>query len=126
MIEKCKKREYTNGKDVLKYRDSKSQITDLAGVRVVYYLPQDIPPIQRIIKNIFKIDYKNSMDKSNEVGMNTVGQKFKSMKCEIQLRTVLQDAWSQVFHYHQYKNNAKNGKIPEKILRETNLISDAL
>ena len=48
------------------------------------------------------------------------------MECEIQLRTVLQDAWSQVFHDRQYKSNMVNTEIPSELTRETNLVSGAL
>lgn len=142
---KCRKKILKEGEYVFKYNDPKRQITDLAGVRIVCYLPQDISPIQRIVENTFHVDVNNSLNKADGLGLDTVGYLsvhyivslkeeymspdllcFKGMKCEIQLRTVLQDAWSQVFHDRQYKNNAKENEIPKEILRETNLISGAL
>ncbi len=145
--DKCNKKLYDENSDkyIFKYSDPKNQITDLSGVRIVCYLPQDILPIQHIIEKMFSIDYENSMDKagllqSNEVGYLSVHyivslkeeslslelKKYHNMKCEIQLRTVLQDAWSQVFHDRQYKNNAIDRELPKEMLRETNLISGAL
>lgn len=147
LTDKCGKKIYdeVTKSYVLKYNDPRNQITDLAGARIVCYLPQDIAPIQHIIENMFHIDQANSSDKikslePNEVGylsvhyivslkeeqLSTEQRKYKGMKCEIQLRTVLQDAWSQVFHDRQYKSNVANAKIPIELLRETNLVSGAL
>lgn len=147
LTDKCAKKEYDkkNNNYILKYNDPRNQITDLAGVRIVCYLPQDILPIQHIVESLFDIDKENSMDKADLLKSNQVGylsihyivslkeeslsveqRKYKDMKCEIQLRTVLQDAWSQVFHDRQYKSNMANSEIPEEILRETNLVSGTL
>lgn len=147
LTDKCGKKIYDKETKsyILKYNDPRNQITDLAGARIVCYLPQDIAPIQHIIENMFHIDQANSSDKvkslePNEVGylsvhyivslkeeqLSTVQRKYRGMKCEIQLRTVLQDAWSQVFHDRQYKSNMANEKIPIELLRETNLVSGAL
>lgn len=145
---KCKKKIYNKDTDEyeLKYNDPKKQITDFAGVRIVCYLPQDIPPIQHIIENMFEIDRNNSMNKvdilkDNEVGYLSVHyvvslkkdeipyeqKKYKGMKCEIQIRTVLQDAWSQVFHDRQYKCNTTTiDSVPNSLIRDTNLVAGAL
>lgn len=147
LTDKCGKRIYDDGTQnyVLKYNDPRNQITDLAGVRIVCYLPQDIVPVQHIVEKIFDIDKENSNNKvtlleSDKVGYLSVHyvvslmedqlsaeqRRYKGMKCEIQLRTVLQDAWSQVFHDRQYKSNMANTEIPAEMLRETNLVSGAL
>ncbi|MBD5471067.1 MAG: hypothetical protein HDR19_08140 [Lachnospiraceae bacterium] len=147
LTDKCGKRIYDDGTKnyILKYNDPRNQITDLAGVRIVCYLPQDIVPVQHIVENMFIIDKKNSNNKielleSDKVGylsvhyvvslkedqLSTEQRRYKEMKCEIQLRTVLQDAWSQVFHDRQYKNNMANTEIPAEMIRETNLVSGAL
>lgn len=147
LTDKCGKKVYdeVTKSYVLKYNDPRNQITDLAGARIVCYLPQDIAPIQHIVENMFNIDKENSNDKIKSLKLNKVGylsvhyivslkeeqlsteqRKYKGMKCEIQLRTVLQDAWSQVFHDRQYKSNMANTEIPIEMLRETNLVSGAL
>lgn len=147
LTDKCAKKEYNEETKsyTLKYSDPRNQITDLAGVRIVCYLPQDILPVQHIIEKLFYIDIDNSMDKANLLKTDKVGylsvhyivslkeellsieqRKYRGMKCEIQLRTVLQDAWSQVFHDRQYKSNMVNTEIPSELTRETNLVSGAL
>lgn len=147
LTNKCAKKEYdkvTKGY-TLKYNDPRNQITDLAGVRIVCYLPQDILPIQHIVESLFDVDRDNSMNKADLLKSDKVGylsvhyivslkeemlsaeqRKYKGMKCEVQLRTVLQDAWSQVFHDRQYKSNMANTEIPIEMIRETNLVSGAL
>lgn len=147
LTDKCNKKRYDEGTNsyVLKYNDPRTQLTDLAGARIVCYLPQDIMPIQNIIEDMFSVDTENSMNKADLLNSNKVGylsvhyvvslkqeelltelRKYRDMKCEIQLRTVLQDAWSQIFHDRQYKFNGENAPITKEMLRETNLISGAL
>lgn len=147
LTNKCAKKEYdkVTNSYILKYNDPRNQITDLAGVRIVCYLPQDILPIQHIVESLFDVDRENSMNKADLLKSDKVGylsvhyivslkeellsveqRKYKGMKCEVQLRTVLQDAWSQVFHDRQYKSNMANTEIPTEMLRETNLVSGAL
>lgn len=147
LTDKCAKKKYDEVAKcyTLKYNDPRNQITDLAGVRIVCYLPQDISPIQHVVESLFDVDVDNSMNKvdllkSNKVGYLSVHyivslkeellsveqRKYIGMKCEVQLRTVLQDAWSQVFHDRQYKSSMINTEIPKELLRETNLVSGAL
>lgn len=147
LTEKCNKKLYNKETEsyVLKYNNPRKQITDLAGARVVCYLPQDIVPIQNVIKSLFQIDAENSMNKAALLNADKVGylsvhyvvslkeeslspelRVYKDMKCEIQLRTVLQDAWSQIFHDRQYKSSGGDAIITQEMLRETNLISGAL
>ena len=87
----------------------------------------------------------NYTDKRNDLGENKVGYlsvhyvvslpneivnkpdyaDLQNLKCEIQLRTVLQHAWAQIFHDRQYKfNNAV--KLPDELKRTTNLIAGNL
>lgn len=142
---KCRKKIYDDNKktDVLKYTDPKNEIMDFAGVRIVTYLKSDIPLIKNVIENLFCVDQKNSVDKIDELSENEIGYlsthyivslkevsfdetKFKNFKCEIQIRTVLQDAWSQIFHDRQYKAGF-NGFVPSnEINRKTNLIAGSL
>lgn len=143
--DKCQKKVYDDNKKIetLKYTDPKNEIMDFAGVRIVTYLKSDIPLIKSIIENLFCIDYENSGDKIDELSENEIGylsmhyivslkeysyehNKYKSFKCEIQIRTVLQDAWSQIFHDRQYKSGI-NGIVPSyELKRKTNLIAGSL
>lgn len=143
--DKCEKTIIDNDskKEILKYNDPKNEITDFAGVRIVTYLKSDIPLIKNVVENLFCIDYENSGDKIDSLSENEIGylsmhyivslkdysyenNKYKGYKCEVQIRTVLQDAWSQIFHDRQYKSGF-NGIIPSyELKRKTNLIAGSL
>lgn len=126
-----------------KYSDFKTEITDYAGVRVITYLTSNLEVIDKYIRKLFVIDEPNTVDKQNELSSNEVGyiakhyivslkkedcsrpanSKFKNLKCEIQVKTVLQDAWAQIFHDRQYKPDQD---IDESIQRRTNLLAGSL
>ncbi len=135
--DKCQKTIYDSDKEEFVMKsDPKNQIMDCAGVRIVTYLQSDIPLIQDVIENMFRIDYQNSQDKIKLLEDNKVGYlsihyiaslkecsyeeiKYKDFKCEIQVRTILQDAWAQIFHDRQYKNNNFR-EIPESFENKAN------
>lgn len=143
--EKSQRKVYTGDEKVekLKYTDPKNQIMDFAGVRIVAYLMSDIPLIKNVVENLFCIDDENSGDKIDELSENEIGylsmhyivslkapsyeqSRYKNLKCEVQIRTVLQDAWSQIFHDRQYKSGV-NGIVPSyELKRKTNLIAGSL
>lgn len=145
LSKKCKKMVKSNNDPdtyVYKYTDPKNQITDMAGVRIVAYVTSDIPIICSIVKRLFEIDEKNSDDKRSKLESDKVGylsihyivslkqsdleyNKYKDMKCEIQVRTVLQHAWAQIFHDRQYKPISEE-QIPIDLVRQTNLIAGSL
>lgn len=127
-----------------KYTDFRNQIMDLAGVRIVVYLRDDISIVTNVIENLFSVRKEDSGDKLELLGVNKMGylsvhyiitlkedminpsnSEFKNKKCEVQVRTVLEDAWSQIFHDRQYKTAATT-TISEDLKRRTNLISGSL
>ncbi len=128
---------------VLKYNDPKKEIMDFSGVRVVVYLPSDLEIVINAVERLFKncIRYDDSENKLDKLGQDKVGYlsihyvieietdqlEYKSLnglKCEIQIRTVLQDAWASIFHDRVYKGTIDNEKIDIK--RNINLLSGSL
>ena len=116
--EKAKKQVKQGEQYVLKYTDPKNQIMDFSGVRIVVYLPSDILTICESIERIFSgcIKHEDSEDKAERLGDNKVGYlsvhyvievhtsqeeyiHLNGLKCEIQIRTVLQDAWAQILNH---------------------------
>jgi putative GTP pyrophosphokinase len=112
-------------------------ITDFAGVRVVYLYEQDLNKIESIIKKEFTIIEK--VDKLNEkgsdrfgygaihyiikLGKNSSGARYDDLKnllCEIQVRTVLQDAWAIIDHHLVYK---RESDIPSNLQRKLNSLA---
>ena len=106
------------------YDKALHEITDLAGVRVITYFPKDIDKIVGIIEKEFKIDPEKSIDKRKTSDPSIFGYAsvhlvvefslervklseyslFKDMKCEIQVRTILQHAWAEIEHDIVYKS----------------------
>lgn len=141
-LKKCNKViKNKESKLVLKYTDFKTEITDYAGVRFVTYLTSDVECIGRIIEKTFIVDKQNSVDKESKLEVNEIGYiakhyvvqlkscdyaheiDLKDLKCEIQIKTVLQDAWAQIFHDRQYK---PIGEYPKDLIRKTNLVAGSL
>lgn len=117
-----------------KYEKPVKEITDLAGIRIITLFEKEIHQISDIIKNLFKIDYKRSEDKSDLLDADKMGYKsihyiaelnsekikgtelegFKGMKFEIQIRSILQHAWAEIEHDRNYKFK---GKLPKHLQR---------
>ena len=111
-----------------------NNISDLAGVRIIAYLPSDVDKIVPLIENAFKMDPKHSMDKRLCSDPAIFGYAsvhfvvefrpdmlklpeyalFDKMKCEIQVRTILQHAWAEIEHDVVYKSP---GVIPFRVRR---------
>lgn len=120
-----------------------SEITDLAGVRIITYSKKDISLIAEIIKDSFNIDIQNSVDKTRALGHDKVGyrgdhyvisfsedrlqlsenKKFKDLKCEIQLTSLIAHTWSEITHEKGYKFE---GELPEDLERRKNLLAGML
>ena len=94
-----------------------TEIDDLAGCRVIFYLDNDIERFRNHIYkefNVIKDNLKYSEDEYNAhhliVELNksrlalTEYAKFLDLKCEIQLTTVLYHAWSEMNHDIIYKH----------------------
>lgn len=109
-------------------------ITDLAGVRIIAYFPSDVDKIAPLIEKEFNLDSKHSMDKRLSSDPAIFGYAsvhfvaefkpemlklpeyafFDKMKCEIQVRTILQHAWAEIEHDIVYKSP---GEIPFRVRR---------
>ena len=108
--------------------------TDLAGVRIIAYFPSDIDKIVPLIAKKFNIDSKHSRDRRLSSDPAIFGYAsvhfvvefnpqmlklpeyalFNKMKCEIQVRTILQHAWAEIEHDIVYKSL---GEIPFRVRR---------
>jgi len=119
--EKLREKIPTEGKV---YDSLSNNITDLAGVRIITYFPSDVDKIVPLIEKEFKVDPKHSVDKRlcldpaifgyasvhfvvefrSEVLKLPEFAIFNKMKCEIQVRTILQHAWAEIEHDIVYKS----------------------
>ncbi|CAM4288628.1 GTP pyrophosphokinase family protein [Zobellia nedashkovskayae] len=126
-----------------KYKDPLSELTDLAGIRIIGYVEDDVEEISKIIENAFDVDPANSMNKSEDLGVDKVGYKsvhyvctlpssrtslpeyrrFDNLKFEIQIRTILQHSWAEIEHDKNYKFT---GELPPEIQRRFKLVAGNL
>jgi len=122
---------------------SPAEMTDMAGVRIIAYTTSDVERICGLIQQDFAIDEKNSGDKAKDMRSNEVGylsvhyivslsdqrrklgeyERYQDLKCEIQVRTLLQHAWAEIEHDRNYKFG---GELPEAIKRKFYLVAGTL
>ena len=119
------------------YTEPLSEVTDLAGVRIVSYFQGDLARLERMIRRQF--DVREKVDKVAEMEIDQFGYRaiqyviclresylgaryddIKNLKCEIQTRAVLADAWAVLNHHLGYK---KESTIPRESLRNMNSLS---
>jgi ppGpp synthetase/RelA/SpoT-type nucleotidyltranferase len=126
-----------------KYKNPLIELTDLAGIRIIGYVEDDIKQISKIIEEVFDIDPDKSLDKSQELGVDKVGYKsvhyvcylpqsrtdlpeysrFLGLSFEIQVRTILQHSWAEIEHDKNYKFS---GELPPEIQRRFKLVAGNL
>ncbi|MCP3923347.1 MAG: hypothetical protein GY714_12255 [Desulfobacterales bacterium] len=119
------------------YDDPFKEITDFAGVRIVFLYSKDRKKIEEIIEAEFEIIDKedkisgNNIDKFGygalhyliKIKNNHSGARYDEIKdlvCEIQVKTILQDAWSLVAHHLSYKQESD---VPPQLRRKLNALS---
>lgn len=125
-----------------KYNNLKD-ITDIAGVRVITYYTDDVDKVANIVEHEFKVDQDNSIDKGKALEPDRFGycsvhyvvemnderlklkeyQLFSGLKCEIQIRSVLQHAWAEIEHDLGYKSEIG---IPKLIRRSFSRLAGLL
>lgn len=125
-----------------KYNDP-TDIKDLAGIRVITYVKSEAYRAADIIKELFDINFAESVDKSKILGVDKVGyrslhyiaklssercklpeyKKFSDLEFEIQVRTILEHAWAEIEHDRNYKYR---GVLPEDIKRRFSILAGVL
>lgn len=110
-------------KSTPKYSEPLSEITDLAGVRVIAFFPKSLEQICQIIEKEFEVTEKKDMGEERfsqrRLGYKSIHylvklnlnrktlveyQKYNNLVAEIQVRTILQHAWAEMEHDIQYKS----------------------
>lgn len=118
------------------------EITDLVGMRIITYLESDVDRVAELINKEFKIDRENSIDKrqlkTDQFGYRSLHivvslsdtrnalteyKAYENLKCEIQIRSILQHAWAEIEHDLGYKGKFS---IPETSRRSFNRLSALL
>jgi putative GTP pyrophosphokinase len=119
------------------YENPFEEITDFAGVRIVCLYRSDLAQLEEIVCNEFqlveKVDKLRHMS-PNEFGYGAIhyivklsgktrGARYDDLKdlvCEVQIRTVLQDAWAIIDHHLVYKQESD---VPSVLIRKLNGLS---
>ena len=109
-------------------------VTDIVGIRVVTYYTDDVDKVAAIAKQIFDIDWKNSVDKRKHQ-LNSFGYlslhyicylkegPLRTIPFEIQMRTALQHVWSALEHDIGYKGAVK---LPPEFVRQFSRLAGML
>ena len=112
--------------------NSFEDITDILGCRVICFLSDEIDKIGKKVEESFVIDWENSSDKRALLKENAFGylslhyicslpfgdkwpDEICGKKFEIQIRTILQHAWSAIQHDIGYKSDFG---VPREINRQ--------
>ena len=111
-----------------KYK-SIDDVTDLVGLRVITFYTDDVDKVAVIAKNIFDIDWNESVDKRKLHQLDSFGYNSLHYICrlkeggsrfELQMRTALQHVWSTIEHDTGYKGEVK---IPREYMRQFNRLA---
>ncbi|WP_404932223.1 GTP pyrophosphokinase [Massilia atriviolacea] len=120
-----------------------SEMTDIAGIRVITYIESDVTRAAELVGTAFLVHTDKSVDKSEELSDDRFGYRsvhfvcelgdarialpelapFKGLTFEVQVRTVLQHAWAEIEHDRSYKFS---GELPSVIRRRLNLLAGVL
>ena len=112
--------------------NSLDDITDILGCRIICFLSDEIDKIGKKVEEKFVIDYENSSDKRTLLKENAFGylslhyicslpygdkwpDEICGKKFEVQIRTILQHAWSAIHHDIGYKSDFG---VPREISRQ--------
>lgn len=112
--------------------DPLDEIEDIVGVRVVVLFLSDLPRLDKLIRNSFKVvSSENKVTDSDPssfgyMSVHYVGtlndshsgpryDELKGIPIEIQTRTVVMDAWANVSHYLDYKGESS---IPKDLRKD--------
>lgn len=118
-------------------------ITDIAGIRIITYFPDDVDRVGKLIEAEFAVDRVNSVDKRSALDPDRFGylslhyvvslssarnclaeyKPYQHRKCEIQVRSVLQHAWAEIEHDLGYK---AAGEVPRDIRRRFSRVAGLL
>jgi putative GTP pyrophosphokinase len=130
-------------KMITKEYASPEQVTDLGGLRIIGYIKSDVRKIDDVVQQNFEVDPPGKEDKAKELGVNRVGylsthyvvslskkrtslpehKKYDGLSFEIQVSTILQQAWAEIEHDRNYKFA---GELTEEIKREFFLLAGLL
>ena len=116
---------------------SVTDVTDLVGIRIITFYTDDVDKVAVIVKQLFNVDWQNSVDKRKVHQLNSFGYlslhyicslrtddaEMAAVKFEIQMRTALQHVWSAIEHDIGYKGAVK---LPPELRRQFSRLAGML
>ena len=119
-----------------------ASLHDLLGLRVTCYFADEVDRVAEIIAQEFTCDPKRSVDKGQQLGVREFGyrsvhrvarmngkraalaeyDRYKNLRFEVQIRTVVQHAWAEIEHDLGYKADT----IPEPMSRRFSMLAGVL
>ena len=122
---------------------SLEQVTDVLGLRIITYFPDEVDMVADLIEQEFRIDAANSVDRratmepdrfgylslhyvatvSEERGVFTEYKRFAEDRFEVQIRSILQHAWAEIEHDLGYKTQQA---IPRPLRRRFSRLAGLL
>lgn len=119
--------------------DPFKHVSDVAGVRVVCLYRSDLELLGKIISENFDVESSDTSRTRSETQFGYMADHYlvklssefrgrrydeiKPLACEIQIRTVLMDAWASVSHHLDYK---KDTDVPSELKKDFNAVSGLL
>ena len=121
----------------MKYQENPfGTIEDLLGVRVITFIKSDLFAVSEIIEKEFDIlegpDDKSEKLSTREFGYRSIHyivklnekraelpecSEYKELKVEIQIRTIIENAWAEVEHHWNYKPDNGDNLLDEALQR---------
>ena len=114
-----------------KYK-SLADITDIIGLRVITFYLDDVDVVASVVERLFDVDWDNTVDKRRLHALDSFGYQSLHYICrvpempfrfEIQMRTLLQHAWSNMNHDTGYKSGVE---IPREYIRNMSRLAGML
>lgn len=144
ILSRCKARGSLEKKILKKRKYSDlSEITDLAGIRVITHYGDDVDKVAKIISKEFQVDQNNTLDRRIATEPDRFGYvslhyvvslsearaqllenlSIADLKVEIQIRSILQHAWAEIEHDTGYKSELE---VPSPIRRKFSRLAGLL
>ena len=122
---------------------SPDELMDVAGLRIITHTTTEVAQVCSLIEREFSVDQENSGNKAADMDVDKVGylsvhyivtltspradlceyRRFQGLRCEIQVRSLLQHAWAEIEHDRGYKFA---GVLPKEIRRKFYLVAGTL
>jgi ppGpp synthetase/RelA/SpoT-type nucleotidyltranferase len=120
-----------------------NDLTDMFGVRIITYFPDEVDVVAKLIEREFVVDPENSVDKRSLLDPDRFGylslhyvlqlkperailpenRSYEDIRFELQIRSILQHAWAEIEHDIGYKSPSG---VPDAVRRRFSRLAGLL